>query len=115
MSGSKFCAMTHVPRMFEKGTLYAPLNRMLVQSGFQYEITCTANEGHMDLFLKLLKAVIKKGAGCITHQFKMNFLVWPNILFSLSIHKFYSLKALITLEQVNTLVTGREFCYPILD
>ena len=53
MSGSKFCAMTQVPCMFEEGTLYAPLNRMLVQSGFQYEITCTANEGHMDLFLKL--------------------------------------------------------------
>ena len=53
MSGSMFCAMTRVPRMFEKGTLYASLNRMLVQSGFQYEITCTANEGHMDLFLKL--------------------------------------------------------------
>ena len=40
MSGSMFCAMTHVPRMFEEGTLYAPLHRMLVQSGFQNEITC---------------------------------------------------------------------------
>ena len=64
MSGSMFCAMTHVPCMLEEGTLYTPLNRMLVQSGFQYEITCTANEGHMDLFLKLWKAVIKKGTGC---------------------------------------------------
>ena len=51
----------NVPHMFEEGTLYTPLNRMLLQAGFQYEITCTANEGHMDLFLKLYKAIIKKG------------------------------------------------------